>query len=204
MDYLRSVEAVIPGVQGRLLGVLARTETELTMRTAADLAGVGVNQAAVVLNRLVSLGLVERREAGRAALVALARDNEAARTVLALASLADAVLARLRDEARTIRPAPESLAVFGSFAAGTARANSDLDVLAVRARGVPPDDAEWITSLGRWCDRATRITGNPVDLIEVAAEEAPGLLSRPGSVWEAISTGGVVLAGDDLEKVRSL
>src|SRR5437879_6015166 len=157
MDYLKSVEAVIPGVQGRLLGVLARTETELTMRTAAKLAGVSANQAAAVLNHLAALGLVDRREAGRAALVSLARDNEATRAVLALESLTEAVLARLRTEAEAIEPVPANLTVFGSFAAGSARSDSDLDVLAVRPDGVGQDEPRWLDSLGRWCDRASRI-----------------------------------------------
>jgi predicted nucleotidyltransferase len=201
VEYVRPVEAVIPGVQGRILGVLARTGTELTMRTAAGLAGVSVAQAAVVLNHLVALGLVERREAGRASLVALVRDNEAARAVLTLASLTDAVLARLRIEARDIEPMPTSLTVFGSFAAGAARADSDLDVLAVRPEGVAPDERLWLDSLGRWRDRATRIAGNPVKLMEVSTEEAPRLLSRPGSVWEAIGREGVLLAGTHLREV---
>ncbi|MHB1913167.1 MAG: MarR family transcriptional regulator, partial [Acidimicrobiales bacterium] len=67
MDQVRPVEAVIPGVQGRVLGVLARGGTELTMRTVAELAGVSVQQASVVLGRLVALGLVHRRDAGSAA-----------------------------------------------------------------------------------------------------------------------------------------
>ena len=57
MDYVHPVEAVIPGVQGRVLAVLARTETELTMRTVAELAGASANRATTVLNRLVHLGI---------------------------------------------------------------------------------------------------------------------------------------------------
>jgi len=91
---------VIPGVQGRVLTALARTETELTMRTVAELAGVSANQATVVMNRLVHLGLVERRDVGSAGLVRLVRDNEAARAVLALVDLQHRVLARLAGEAR--------------------------------------------------------------------------------------------------------
>ena len=94
MEYGNPVEAVIPGVQGRVLTVLARTEAELTMRSVAELAGVSANQATVVLNRLVRLGLVERRDVGAAALVRLVRENEAARSVLALVDLRDGVLAR--------------------------------------------------------------------------------------------------------------
>src|SRR5664280_2454877 len=82
MDFGDPVEALIPGVQGRVLTVLARTEAELTMRAVAELAGVSANQATVVLNRLVHLGLVERRDVGSAGLVRLIRDNEAARAVL--------------------------------------------------------------------------------------------------------------------------
>ena len=40
MDFARPVEALIPGVQGRVLGVLARTEAEMTIRTVAGLAAV--------------------------------------------------------------------------------------------------------------------------------------------------------------------
>ena len=100
MDYVNPVEALIPGVQGRVLTVLARTEAELTMRSVAELAGVSANQATVVLNRLVRLGLVERRDVGAAALVRLVRENEAARSVLSLVDLRQGVLARLAGEAR--------------------------------------------------------------------------------------------------------
>src|ERR1035437_8975786 len=79
VDYPQPVEALIPGVPGRVLGVLARTESQLTMRTVARLARVGVNRAAVVRNALVSLGVVERRAAGSALLVQLGRADEASR-----------------------------------------------------------------------------------------------------------------------------
>src|ERR1019366_7769590 len=118
MDFRDPVEAVIPGAQGRVLTVLARTEAELTMRAVAELAGVSANQTTVVLNRLVRLGLVEGRNEGSAGLVRLNRDNEAARAVLALADLQRGVLARLAGEARKIRSTPACHVVFGSFARG--------------------------------------------------------------------------------------
>ncbi len=161
MDYTDPIAAVIPGVQGRVLTVLARTEVELTMRSVAELAGVSANQATVVLNRLVRMGLVERRDVGVAALVRLVRDNEAARAVLLLAELRDRVLTRLAAEAKKIRPAPACLVAFGSFARGEAHENSDIDVLAVAPPGTQADDGQWTAALGRWTDRAARITGNP-------------------------------------------
>jgi predicted nucleotidyltransferase len=187
---------VIPGAQGRVLTVLARTEAELTMRAVAELAGVSANQTTVVLNRLVRLGLVERRDVGSAGLVRLIRDNEAARAVLALADLQRGVLARLAGEARKIRPAPACLVVFGSFARGDANENSDIDVLAVRPLGPKVDDGRWTTALGLWTDRASWIAGNPVNLLDVTMVELSSLVRREREPWRTIVEEGVVLVGD--------
>jgi predicted nucleotidyltransferase len=196
MDFRDPVEAVIPGAQGRVLTVLARTEAELTMRAVAELAGVSANQTTVVLNRLVRLGLVERRDVGSAGLVRLIRDNEAARAVLALADLQRGVLARLAGEARKIRPAPACLVVFGSFARGDANENSDIDVLAVRPLGPKVDDGRWTTALGLWTDRASWIAGNPVNLLDVTMVELSSLVRREREPWRTIVEEGVVLVGD--------
>lgn len=203
MDYRRPVEALIPGVQGRVLGVLSRTSTELTMRTVAQLAGVSAQQASVVIGRLVELGVVERRDVPPASLVRLVADNLAARAVASVANLRSAALERLSALAADITPPPASLVVFGSFARGEAGPGSDVDVLAVR----PPElthgaDGEWVDSLGRWADQATRAIGNPVNLVEVEIAELPGLLSGPGpSVWHEAARDGVVIAGAPLTAV---
>jgi len=198
VDYVAPIEAVVPGVQGRVLGVLARTDTELTMRSVAQLAGVSVNRAVSVLNALIALGLVERREAGSAALVRLARDNEAAKAVISLGNLRSTVINRLRSEAKTIRPAPASLVLFGSFVLGEARSSSDVDVLAVRPRHVVGDNQKWIEGLAHWVERGARIIGNPVNLLTVGQDELPGLLRRKQSVWSEIAKDGLVLLGADL------
>ena len=203
MDYTDSIAAVIPGAQGRVLTVLARTEVELTMRSVAELAGVSANQATVVLNRLVRLGLVERRDVGAAVLVRLVRDNEGARAVLLLADLRNGVLKRLAAEAKRIRPAPVCLVVFGSFARGEAHENSDIDVLAVAPAGAQVDDGRWTAALGRWTDRAARIAGNPVNLIEFTVEELPRRVRREREPWSTIIREGVVLAGDVPPELRA-
>ncbi|HUZ10393.1 MAG TPA: nucleotidyltransferase domain-containing protein [Acidimicrobiales bacterium] len=178
MDYVEPIQSLIPGVQGRVLAVLAATDTELMMRTVASLAGVSVNRAVAVLNHLVDLGVVERREAGRSALVGLQGDNEATRAILALNRVHDRVIERLRHEARAIRPAPAALLLFGSFATGSARAGSDVDVLAVRPTGLAGDDPAWVASLGAWTDGAIRITGNPLNLVVVGQDEIPATVLR--------------------------
>jgi len=203
MDYVNPVEALIPGVQGRVLTVLARTETELTMRSVAELAGVSANQATVVLNRLVRLGIVERRDVGASALVRLVRENEAARSVLSLVDLRQGVLARLAGEARKIRPAPACLVVFGSFARGDAHENSDIDVLAVPPSEAQVDDGRWTAALGQWSDRAARIAGNPVNLLEATMDELPKLVRREREPWRTIVEEGVVLVGDIPSEIRA-
>jgi predicted nucleotidyltransferase len=195
VDYGNPVEALIPGVQGRVLAVLARTEAELTMRSVAEIAGVSANQATVVLNRLVRLGLVERREVGGAALVRLIRENEAARSVLELVDLQQGVLDRLRGEAKKIRPVPTCLAVFGSFARGEAHENSDVDVLAVPPPDAQTDTGRWTAALGKWSDRAARIAGNPVNLVEATLAELPSLVRRERAPWRTIVDEAVVLIG---------
>lgn len=193
MDYRRPVEAVIPGVQGRVLGVLTRTSADLTMRAVAELAGVSPQQASVVIGRLVDLGVVERRDVPPASLIRLARENLAAQEVIAIANLRQAAFERMAVLAADITPAPSSLVAFGSFAGGEAGADSDVDVLAVRPAGATD---EWTDSLGRWVDQATRALGSPVNLIEVAAEELPALLARSGpSVWKDAASQGIVIAG---------
>ena len=62
VDFVRPIEAIVPGAQGRMLAVLAETTAELNLRTIAKLAGVSIAQASRVLPGLVELGAVERRE----------------------------------------------------------------------------------------------------------------------------------------------
>ncbi len=202
MDYRRPVETLIPGVQGRVLGVLARVGTDLTMRGIADLAGVSPQQASVVIGRLVKLGVVERRDVPPASLVRLATENLAAQAVLSIAGLRGTTLDRLTELASAIRPAPASLVAFGCFARGEADSESDIDVLAVRPLGLRNDDDEWTDALWAWTSAAASAVGNSVNVIEAAAEEIPGLLQRPGpSVWTEIVRDGILLVGSPLEQL---
>lgn len=204
MDYARPVEELIPGVQGRVLGVLSRTEMEMTIRTVANLAGASPQQASVVVAHLVELGIVIRREAGSSALVRLERENEAARLVLALARLDKSAMARLDEAARRIEPVPASLTIFGSFARGEAVASSDLDVLVVRPEGVVAEDHDWIDALGRWEVAARKIVGNPVNLLVVSFHELPALLRRRSGPWHAIVHEGIPLIGAPISTLASV
>lgn len=204
VDYRKPVAAVIPGVQGRVLEVLARTDIEMSMRTVARLAGVSANRSTTILNQLVKLGIVERRDIGTTALVRLSRDNEASKLIVALAQLTDTVLARLRDAAATITPRPCSLIVFGSFVKGQARLDSDVDILAVRPSAVSEGDPAWTETLGKWSDLAARIVGNPVNLVVVSELEIPQLVRRDASVWGSVIRDGITLLGVELGQLGAV
>lgn len=195
MDFLRPVEAVVPGVQGRILAVLAETTAELNLRTIARLADVSPAQASRVLPDLVTLGVVERREAPPSALFAMIEDHVAARAIRALSRSRDAVLEELGALARKVAPSPVSAVVFGSFARGEADAASDLDVVLVRPAGVGEDDESWVASTEAWRRAVRRLTGNPVQVLEVDETEVARRLHRPTSLWTDVLRDGVTVFG---------
>ena len=207
MNFRRPVEAVVGGVQGRLLAVLAEVTAPLTLRTMARLADVSPAQASRVLPRLVELGLVERREVPPASQLLLVRENVAAQLVLALADARTTVLQRMGEAAADIRPAPRAIVVFGSFARGEADDESDIDVLVVRPDDIDEDDQRWSESLEAWRRQVRAIAGNGVEMLEATAAEAVAKLRGRSELWRDIRRDGIVVHGAGLreltEKVRA-
>lgn len=201
MDFVRPVLSLIPGAQGRVLDVLARTTAELNLGTVARLAGVSPAQASRVLPRLVELGVVDRRAVPPASLYRLVRENLMAQAVLDLVAVGERTIDRLGVLAGAIRPAPASIVLFGSLARGEADADSDIDVLVVRRADVDEDDQRWNRTLGDWLIEARRATGNPVSHLEVSATEVPSRLRSRKPLWRAIQRDGVLLAGDSLQSL---
>jgi hypothetical protein len=119
-----------------------------------------VAQATRVLRTLVSLGIVERREAPPSVLFRFEPENVAARAVAALADSEQAVLEELRHMAGGLEPRPMSVIVFGSFARGDAVAESDLDVGVVGGNAVAEDDAARRSALTQWSERVRGSPGN--------------------------------------------
>lgn len=207
MDFSRPVEAVVGGVQGRLLAVLAEVTTPLTLRTLARLADVSPAQASRVLPRLVDLGMVERREVPPASQFLLVRENVAAQLILALADARTTVLQRMGEAAADIRPAPRAIVVFGSFARGQADDESDIDVLVVRPDDIDEDDQRWSESLEAWRRQVRAIAGNGVEMLEASAADATAKLRGRSELWRDIRRDGIVVHGAKLqelsEKVRA-
>ena len=203
MDFVRPIEAIVPGAQGRVLAVLAETTAELNLRTIAQLSGVSQAQASRVLPGLVELGVVERREVPPSSLFRLVPEHVAARAILGLARSTDTVLDELGQMVRSLPFPPASVIVFGSFARRDARADSDIDVVVVRPGGVDEDDDHWAASIEQWRTDVRRLTGNRVEVIEVTDDEAATRMAGRSKLWTRIRRDGRVVHGAGLEELRS-
>ena len=204
MDFVRPIEAVIPGVPGRVLAVLAETTAELNLRTIARLSGVSHAQVSRVLPGLVELGLIERREAPPSSLFRLVPEHIAAGPLITLARGRDGVVEEMERVAAVLPIVPVSVIVFGSFARGEADAESDIDAVFVRPGGVDESDEPWTDSVELWRSRIHRVSGNLVEVLEVGSEEIGARLSSRQPVWHDIHRDGLVVHGRSLNELAEV
>lgn len=201
MDFVRPVEAVVPGAQGRILSVLVETTAPLNLRTLARLAGVSPAQASRILPRLVDLGMVERFEVPPSSQFLLARSNVAAQAIVELARSRETATDRMGLAAESMTIAPESVILFGSFARGEAVAESDVDAVVVRPDEVGEEDETWSAAVDAWRRAAASITGNSVEIVEVRLSEAASKLRGRGEFWGAVRRDGLCIHGLSIEQI---
>lgn len=203
MDFVRPIEAIVPGAQGRVLAVLSETTAELNLRTIAQLAGISQAQASRLLPDLVSLGVIERREVPPASLFRLVPEHVASQALLALARATDTVRHEMGRLAGALPRPPVSVIVFGSFARREAETDSDIDLVVVRPEEVDEDDDQWTESLEAWRRDVRRLTGNSVEVLEVSTAEAATKLAGRTQVWADIRRDGRVVHGRSLDELRA-
>jgi predicted nucleotidyltransferase len=203
MDFIHPLQTLVPGVQGRILAVLAQTTAELNLRTIASIADVSEAQASRVLPELVATGLVERREAPPSALFRLVRDHIAAEPILALSRSRDRMIHEMRGIAKGLPISPTSVIIFGSFARGEADADSDIDTLLVRPAGVDESNETWSASVQQWIERVGEVSGNRVEVLETDEDDVPSRLRSGRSVWQDIERDGLIIHGPPLDSFGS-
>lgn len=169
-----------PTLDGDVLAVLARADTEMTGREIQRLAGHGSHQGVRnAADRLTEQGVVLRRPAGNANLYKLNRDHVAAPWIEGLASLPEQVLERLRSAIGAWAQPPILALLFGSVATGHATPASDLDLLIPRPAGCDPGEPTWRAQLASLEEQATAWTGNDARIIEYDEEDFPGDETEP-------------------------
>jgi predicted nucleotidyltransferase len=204
VDYTRPVQTLIPGAQGQILGVLAETTAQLNLTTVSRLAGVSLAQASRVLPELVRLGLVERVEAPPSALFRLMDENLVGRLVRSMTDLRNLALRAVGDCSALRKPRPKLVIVFGSFARGDADGDSDLDVVIVRPADIDDSDAAWSESIVTLNQDLARAVGNPVNILEVGANELERRIRSHSELWRSIRNEGIVVYGDAPGNMQSL
>jgi predicted nucleotidyltransferase len=203
MDFVRPIEAIVPGAQGSVLAVLAETTAELNLRAIAQLAGISQAQASRVLPGLVHLGVVERREVPPSSLFRLVREHVASRALLSLARSTDTVLEEIGRLASDLPFPPTSVIVFGSLARREAEPDSDIDVVVVRPTAVDDDDDAWAESIEGWRRAVLDLTGNRVDVLEVSTSEAAKRVAGRSELWTEIRREGRVVHGLALDELQA-
>jgi predicted nucleotidyltransferase len=203
VDFVRPVQAVIPGAQGRILAVLIETSAELNLRTLARLSGVSLAQASRVLPALVSLGLVERRDVPPSALFRVVPDHVAVRAVRALSRARDVMLEEIGRQAAKLPGPPVSIIVFGSLARGDGGPASDIDVVLVRPAEVDEESDDWRPAVEAWRADVRRMAGSAVDLIEVSEADIARLLRSRRPMWKDVLRDGIVVYGATLAELRA-
>ena len=201
MDFAEPIQTLIPGATGRVLAVLAQTSVPLSGRAIAELAGVSPAQAARVLPLLAELGLAEQRQSPPAVLYALVREHIAAEPLMVLSELDDALIERLGEQISQLERPPVAVAVYGSFARRQARADSDIDVLVVRPMGTDEEDERWRSTVGSIRGTARRLSGNQVEIMEVAQDEVRDLVRSDRPLWQSIAREARLVHGISLEEL---
>lgn len=202
MDFIRPVQAVIPGAHGRILAVLAETSAELNLRSIARLSGVSLAHASRVMPVLVELGVVERREAPPSALFRFVPENVASRAITSLTRTRQTVLDEMGSAATRLECPPVSVVVFGSFARGEADSESDIDVVVVRPLDVEEDDPPWRQEIDGWREHVSRLAGNRVEILEISEHDMPRLLRSRKPLWTEVQRDGMLVSGSPLTTLR--
>jgi len=191
------VSSVVPGLHGRVLGVLARTDRPLTGRAVTGLLRAPASPSGVqkVLDDLVGNGVVIAEPAGRARLYTLNRDHVAYQAIDQLARLRELLLERIEAEAKSWDVPAKAVWLFGSTARGEGGADSDLDLLIVRPDDVEESDPRWLEQVESLTSHATLWSGNSCEVVEYSAQEVRELISHGERLVTELRRDAVPIAG---------
>lgn len=201
MDWANPLRSIAPTVDVDVLQVLARIHEPVTGNQLAGLAGRSYAQVHAVVGRLVSHGLVSMSQHGRTYTYALNRDHTMAGAIQDLLEAPNAVYALIETAASTWRIPPVSIAIFGSAARREASADSDVDLLVVRAETVADDDPAWSGPLGSLARQVERSTGNRTHLVELSEPELRNAVHRDEPLIGSLRTEARTILGKDIRNL---
>jgi predicted nucleotidyltransferase len=187
---------VSPGVHGKVLSVLARTDTPLTGRTIASLVpNASLSGVQKVLKDLVRNGIVRLEPAGKAQLHTLNREHLAYPAVHSLVHLRDELIARISSEATSWNLPAVAVWLFGSAARGEAEPGSDIDILLIRPDNLDDSDPAWLLQVDTLSDHITRWTGNGCEILELSTVDVEDMVRRDERLIAELRRDAIRLVG---------
>jgi hypothetical protein len=177
VDFSNPFRVITSGVEGEILGLLARGDRSYTSREIErNLNSRSYEPIRLALKRLEAQGILTAEPGGaRAVLYRFNGEHLAAPYVQGIALLRQELIARLRETLDHWPIAPAAAAVFGSVSRGQATESSDLDLLVIRPKEIPSEDAGWQDQVATLASLATRWTGNDARVLEYGIEELSDL-----------------------------
>lgn len=203
MDISNPISAVVPSSNGHVLKVLARTDVPLSARAIAKLTEGQVSHTQVgnTLRHLVSSGVVLGQSHPPANLYRLNREHVAASAIVALSSLRDELLGRMRHAVEEWKRAAKAVWLFGSLSRGEGDVTSDIDVLVLRDSTIEEDDQAWIRQLAAFAADVKSWSGNTCNIVEYGADEFNRLISSQERLPVEIARDGTHLYGDEIPRL---
>jgi predicted nucleotidyltransferase len=197
MDLASPISSVIPSAYGPVLAVLVRAGIPLSGRQLASLVEgqVGHSRVNSVLGELAASGLVLREPHPPTVLYRLNREHVAAPFVEGLANLRQVLLDRIRAELEAWRRPAAAVWLFGSAARGEGSADSDIDILVVRADDLHEDDPAWRAQVSELEDHVRHWSGNPCAVLELSSEELAASVRAGHKLVSELRRDAVLLAG---------
>ncbi|THG34332.1 nucleotidyltransferase domain-containing protein [Glaciibacter flavus] len=201
MDLSHPEYAVLGEDRARILRRLFVLAEPASGRRIHQLSGVtSLRTTQRILDELVRTGMVEVQRLGSAFAYQANRDHVLwgpVEQVLAVPSLAEQQMAEILTE--TLGDKTTSTALYGSFARGDAREDSDVDILVVWNDHVAAGQKE--DTLHAAAEAIRRLTGNETQLFAVSPAELNRLIENDAPLIESLRTDARRLTGIELKRL---
>ena len=178
---------------------MLHSKNPMPIRAVARMSDVSAPQATNVLDQLADIGLVIRQDVPPAICYRINNDHVTVSHLQNLDHVWDDTIDEIRKIARSLKPVPLSVILFGSMARRTATNESDIDIIFIRPKAIDSDDDSWWNAIETFSDSIHALCGNEVRVIEYDELELKRRLKKPTGFWESVLTDGIVLSGKSLQ-----
>lgn len=198
-DVVRIVDplaSLLADSQAGALRVLARTDAGMTGRQVARLSGAAQHTTTKrALDRLEGIGLVQVERGLQHSVYRANREHLLWPAIQLSLDAGSELEHRIVELIHAEQPDALSVAVFGSVARGTARDDSDLDLVVIA--GTEPAD-EFAVLLG---DRVRAWTGNDCAVLDFTQDQLRAAVESDDPIVESLRADARTLFGTELQSL---